>query len=111
MAATSALAGLIEPHLPNAGQPINEISVAQAIGMSILLFGWCRAHARTNAIPTPPAAPILVALFAIVGVPYYAFRGFGGKKGMALVAYALATAVGLYIVYVSCFILSAQLGA
>lgn len=111
MVATSALAGLIEPHLPNAGKPITEVAVAQAIAMSILLFGWCRAHAKTRAIEMPGGAPILVAAFALVGVPYYALRGFGSKKGFALVAYALATAVCIYIVYAFCFIVSASFAA
>ena len=111
MIALWAVAGLIEPHLPNGGTPFNEVSVVQSFAMAVLLFGWCKAHARTRAIRVPAYAPLLVAIFAPIGLPYYAFRGYGLRKGSLLLAFSLFTFIGLLAAYVFCFYLSTRLGA
>ena len=111
LAVVWALAGLIEPHLPNAGQPFNEVATGQSLLTAILLFGWCKAHARTHAIQPPAGAAVLTAFLAPIGFPYYVFKGFGFRTGLLLVALSVVVVVGLSAVYLVCFQLSMRYGA
>jgi hypothetical protein len=110
MAAFWAAAGLITPHLPRAGNPQEAVSVVLAFAMAFLLFAWCKAHARTHSIQMPSAAPVLVALFAIVGFPYYAFRGYPFGRALLLLVFAAVTFIGLSVLYGVCFALSGKFG-
>ena len=109
MAAVWGGGGLVEPHLPNAGQPLNEVAIVQNLILAILLFGWCKAHAQAQSIKPPTAAPLLVALIAPVGVPYYALRGFGFRRGALLIGWALLTFAGFLALYIVCFAVSARI--
>jgi hypothetical protein len=104
-------AGIIEPHQPDAGQPYNDTAVAHALVMAALLFGWCKSHAAQNSIKPPRGAPLLVALISPIGLPYYAFRGYGWRKGLRIVGLGLLTFLALVILYVVCFEISARFGA
>jgi len=103
-----AITGTIEPHLPNAGEPLNAMGVVQGIATTVLLFAWCRAHARAHAIRPATGAALLVGIFAPIGVPYYAFRGFGLRGGARLIAFAIVGFVALMAVYFLCFTVSAR---
>ena len=76
------IAGLVEPHLPNAGQPFNAVGAVQMVLSAILLFAWCKAHAQANYIKPPTGAPLLVGVLALVGLPYYALRAYGMRRGL-----------------------------
>jgi hypothetical protein len=72
-----AIAGLVEPHLPDASQPLNLVALCQSLAMTVLLFGWCKSHAQVRSVKPPAAAPLLTALVAPIGLPYYAFKTYG----------------------------------
>ena len=110
MAAVWAVAGIVEPHLPNAGAPINETGVVQSLAMTLLLFAWCKAHAAAHTKRPPVAAPLLVAVLSPVGLPYYFFRGYGFKKGLGLLGLAILCFLAFGSIYLVCFQASARLG-
>jgi hypothetical protein len=110
MAAVWAIAGVVEPHLPNAGAPLNETGVVQSLAMTLLLFAWCKAHARTHATRPPVGSPLLVALLSPIGLPYYFFRGYGFRKGLALLGLAVLCFLAFATAYFLCFQASARVG-
>ena len=77
----SGVALALAPERPMDGGPI---AVAHLFVLSFLCFGWCRAHASANGVQPPYAAPFLMALFAPLGLPYYAVRTWGWKRGTFL---------------------------
>jgi hypothetical protein len=74
MGGISAVVGVLEPHVSQPGSPLSPLVAAYTLVMAILLFTWCKADAAARGIAVPAAAPILVALIAVIGVPYYFFR-------------------------------------
>lgn len=106
-----AVVGLVEPHLPAAGAPRQVVGLVHGIAMSVLLFGWCKAHAQRRGIRPPRGAAFLFGLFPPFALPYYAYRGFGFRAGTRLLLGGLLTFVALCIVYVVAFSLSGKAGA
>jgi hypothetical protein len=100
------VAGLVEPHLPDAGETLNAVGVVQGVLTSILFFAWCKAHARAHDIEPATGAALLVAVIAPIGVPYYAFRNFGFRGGARLIGLSIVTFFALGAIYVVCFELS-----
>ncbi len=98
--------GLVEPHLPDAGETLNAAGAAQGVLTSLLLFAWCKAHARAHAVQLASGAALLVAVIAPLGVPYYAFRGFGFRRGARLIGLSIVTLLLLIAIYFVCFELS-----
>lgn len=107
---TWAIAGLIEPQLFDASEPMNAVGLTQTFITAVLVFCWVKAHARANSITPPAGASLLAAILPPVGVPYYAFRGFGFRKGAILTGLALVTLLGLFAVYLALYQLSAMSG-
>ena len=103
--------GLVEPHTPHAGEPFNEIAFVQMIILAILLFGWVKAHAKLNQISPPTGAPIFAALLPPVGVPYYAFRGYGFRDGIKLLGLALIAMILMFGIYLALYEVSARVAA
>jgi hypothetical protein len=104
--ASCVVAGLAEPHLPNPGQPFNEVGVAHSLVLAVLLFAWCREDAASRGVNVPNGAPLLVAIISPVGIPYYFFRALPWRKAiraclLALGFVAVAVAVTLAASYVS----------
>ena len=99
MAVSWAIAGAVEPHTSNPGQPLSASAVTHAAAMAVLLFAWCRAHASAHNISAPFAAPLAVALVAPIGLPYYAFRGFGFRKGLVLLGWSSLCLLGFLILF------------
>ena len=110
MAAVWLGAGIVEPHLPHAGQSFNVVGVIQTLVFSFLLFGWCRTHAESHNITMPTGAAAFSALLPPFGVPYYLLRGFGWRKGSLLVLLAAGLLVGFVLLYVVSFVVSARVG-
>jgi|SRR5579862_5720046 len=106
MAISFIITGIVEPSFPNPGQMFNETGAIQSILMAILLFAWCKAHAAANKIKIPTGAPILVAIIAPIGIPYYFFRGFGWRKGFSLLLLAIITFLCFSVLYAISFTLS-----
>ena len=100
-------AGLIEAHYPNVPEPFSPVGMVQGLATGLLLYAWCKVHAKEHGIKPPPGAPLLSALLALVGVPYYAFAGFGLRGGARLVGLAVVAFVVFGLIYVVCFEISA----
>ena len=98
--------GLVEPHLPDAGEALNAVGIIQGIVTSVVLFAWCKAHARVHAVRPGAGAALLVGLIAPVGVPYYAFSGFGFRGGVRLIGSSVVASIGVLAIYVVCYELS-----
>ncbi|MBH0058766.1 hypothetical protein I6F65_17625 [Pseudoalteromonas sp. SWXJZ94C] len=58
--------------------------------IGVLLFMWCRAHAKENNIKDAGGKPLFCALLGGVGVPYYAYKCYGFKRGSILLGKAFA---------------------
>lgn len=93
IAATRLISGFIEPFAPSYGQVHNEVTLPHAIVLAILLFAWCKSHAMANGVsPLPAGSPLLVAVLAPVGVPYYLFRAFPWRRALLGTGFALGFA-------------------
>jgi hypothetical protein len=103
--------GLVEPHTPHAGEPFNEIAFVQMIVWAILIFGWVKANAKLNQISPPTGSPLFAALLPPVGVPYYAFRGFGFWGGLKLSGLALIAMILMFGIYLALYEVSARVSA
>jgi hypothetical protein len=87
----SGVAGLLQGYLGYIGQDAR-ISVAVTIfPFAGLLLAWCKADAAHRGISPPDGAPLLVAIFALVGIPYYFFKVLAPGRAIIhiLVAYLL----------------------
>ncbi|MGO4223676.1 hypothetical protein AB4Y64_17715 [Lysobacter sp. TAF61] len=109
--ATWPIAGLIEPFTPSYGQIYNEASLGHALVLAILLFAWCKAHASERGVPAPTGAPLLVALLAPVGLPYYFFRSFTWRRASVGLAKALLVFMGCCVLYVGGMYVGSRLAA
>ena len=111
LASVYAFTGLLEPHMPDSGQPMNSATVAQALVAAALLFFWCKAHARERGVKPPSASPQLVAIVTPIGVPYYAFGALGPKAGAALILKSIGLLLLLTFLYGICYEISARVVA
>ena len=102
--------GIVEPHLPNAGQPFNAGALIHGLVLSVLLFTWCKAHAKVHMIKPPAGAPLLVGIVSPIGIPYYALRGFGFRKGSLLLLKCLGTTVCCVVLYFLAYFFSSRVG-
>jgi hypothetical protein len=69
------------------------VTVATIFPFAALLFAWCKADAAHRGIEPPTGAPLLVALFALIGIPYYYFKILPPLRAAAHAAAALALLV------------------
>jgi hypothetical protein len=72
--ALSAGVGAFEAYLAHHHVDLQVATAASLFPFSILLFAWCKADASFRHIDPPPAAALLVGMFALFGIPYYFFR-------------------------------------
>jgi hypothetical protein len=110
MMATWLIAGAIDAHLPGPPQQLRATALPQAFLLAILFFAWCKAHADAHAVKPPAAAPMLVGVFAPVGIPYYAYGTYGFRKGSLLCLMAVLVLIGGGLVYALSYFLSARIG-
>jgi hypothetical protein len=66
--------GVFEAYLARHQTDLRVATAASLFPFAILLFAWCKADASHRRIAPPPAAALLVGLFAVIGIPYYFFR-------------------------------------
>lgn len=78
----SALIGTAEAFLRSRGTRLEPLVLSYMLASSVLLFGWCKDHARTAQIREPTGSAVLCGLIALIGVPLYFFRAFGFKRGI-----------------------------
>ena len=109
MGGMSAVAGVLEPHVPNPGSPFSPVFTGYTLVMSVLFFFWCRADAAARGIRPPPAAPLIVALIAIVGVPYYYMKVLPLSRALIAIGKAALFSLLLGVINAACLYLSTQL--
>ena len=63
------------------------------VANTILVFGWCKAHAIENNKTSFGGYRIFAALFPIIGVPVYLFKFFGFKHGVIKLLKAVLFAI------------------
>jgi hypothetical protein len=109
MGGTSAVVGVLEPHVSQVGAPLSPLAIGYTLTMAVLLFTWCKADAAKRGIVAPVAAPILVALLAIVGVPYYFFKTLPFDRALRATGKALIFFLLLIVLQGFCSFASARL--
>jgi apolipoprotein N-acyltransferase len=108
MGGTSAVVGVLQPHVSQGGAPLSPLVTGYTLVMAILLFSWCRADASARGIAVPSAAPILVALLAIVGVPYYYFRVLPFGRALSAIGKSVLFFLLLIVLQGVCSFVSAR---
>jgi len=94
-----AVMGVLHARVPEARQPFGEFAVGESILVAALLFAWCKADAAERGISPPKGAPVLVALFAPVGVPYYILRTRPWRAAAVSILRAFLFFLALGVVY------------
>ncbi|WP_299696306.1 hypothetical protein [Hydrocarboniphaga sp.] len=107
VALTYILGGLVEPFVPNPGQPFNEATLVQNLLSAILGFTWCKLHTSERGIEAPAGSALFVGLFAPLGVPLYFFRSMPWKKA----ATSTLKAVGFLVLILVLFGVGAEISS
>ena len=95
----SAGMGAFEAYLAHNHVDLRIATVVSLFLFAVLLFSWCKADAAHRHIVPPPAAALLVGIFALVGIPYYFFRAF--PAGRAAIYSACAFAIFLFSMFLT----------
>ncbi len=78
--ALSIACGIFQAYIRAQGKDLRIVMVSSTFPFAILLFSWCKADAAHRGIEPPVGAPLLVAMLALVGVPYYFYRALPWRK-------------------------------
>jgi hypothetical protein len=89
----SAVLGVLQAYVRVQHEDFRIVTLISLFTYAPLLFAWCKADAAHRDITSPPAAPLLVGLFALVGVPYYFLKSLPLRQ--AVVSIALAAGIFL----------------
>src|SRR5262249_3843959 len=92
-AVLSAAAGIFAAYIQHERVDPSVVTVATAFPFAAVLFAWCRADAAHRGIQPPTGATLLVAVLALIGIPYYYFRILPPLRAAAHTAAALALLV------------------
>ncbi|MDM3871079.1 hypothetical protein QSV34_06880 [Porticoccus sp. W117] len=92
--------GILEAIYPSVQ---DAISLAHALIIAFLMFGWCVLHASEHSISPPSGAKILCAFLPPIGVPYYLYKSFGFKNGSTKLALGFLFLVCSFLVYMAPF--------
>src|SRR5690349_635792 len=92
MFGVSASLGVLQAYVRAQHQDLRIVMLISMFTFAPLLFAWCKADAIKRAITPPPAAPLLVAMFALVGVPYYFLKSLPLRQAMV----SIVLAAGLF---------------
>src|SRR5215469_10114012 len=88
-AVLSVAAGIFTAYTQHERVDPSVVTFATIFPFAALLFAWCKADAADRGIEPPTGAPLLVALFALIGIPYYYFRILPPLRAAAHAAVAL----------------------
>ena len=89
----SAVLGALPAYVRARHDDFRIVTVVSMFTFAPLLFAWCKADAANRAITPPAAAPLLVGIFALVGVPYYFLKSLPLQQA----GIAIARAAGLFL--------------
>lgn len=78
--------------------PTSQVLAFQWMLNAVILFGWCKAHARKLGVVEPTGSALLCGIVPPVGVPLYFYRTFGFKQGTVKTLKALGFLVLLIFV-------------
>lgn len=93
MFGVSASLGVLQAYVQAQHEDLRIVSMISMFAFAPLLFAWCKADATTRAITPPPAAALLVAMVALVGVPYYFLKSLPLRQATV----SIALAAGLFL--------------
>src|SRR5580698_3898084 len=87
----SGVARRLQCYLVYIGQDARISAAVTIFPLAGLLLAWCKADAAHRGINPPDGAPLLVAIFALVGIPYYYFKVLAPGRAVIhiLLAYLL----------------------
>jgi hypothetical protein len=105
--ATWPIAGIVDSVLPTDNEIFTTSWIVHTLVLSVLLFAWCKTHASVRGMSPPPGAPLLVALIAPIGLPYYFFRAFQWRIALA----ALGKSVLVMILSLSLYFVTVYVGS
>src|SRR5258706_4509705 len=78
--ALSIACGIFQAYVRGQGKDLRIVTVPSIFLYAILFFSWCKADAAHRGIEPPDGAPLLVAMLALVGVPYYGDRALPWRR-------------------------------
>ena len=84
----SAALGVLQAYVQVIGEDARIAVMASMFGFAPLLFSWCKADAAHRGITPPLGAPLLVGMFALVGIPYYFLRTMPLRQALIFTARA-----------------------
>lgn len=87
------LVGIFQAYLRAHHQNLAIATAASIFPFSVLLFAWCKADAARRCIKAPPAAPLLVGFFALIGVPYYFLKTMPWRRAVISIFFAFGVLV------------------
>ena len=93
MFGVSAVLGVLQAYVRAQHGDFRIVAVVSMFSFAPLLFAWCKADAASRAITPPPAAPLLVGMVALVGVPYYFLKSLPLKQA----GISIVRAAGLFL--------------
>jgi hypothetical protein len=93
----SAALGVLQAYVRLLGEDQRVIVMVSMFTFAPLLFSWCKADAACRGITPPLGAPLLVGLFALVGVPYYFLRTMRLRQALISTGRALGVFLLMWI--------------
>src|SRR5580698_6972960 len=78
----SGVARRLQCYLVYIGQDARISAAVTIFPLAGLLLAWCKADAAHRGINPPDGAPLLVAIFALVRIPYYYFKVLGPGRAI-----------------------------
>jgi|SRR5580658_9679365 hypothetical protein len=102
------LGGVLLPHITHSASDKAALGLSLTFPAAIALFAWCKLNAAERHISAPPAAPLLVGLLGVVGVPYYFFKTLPVRSALFAIAKAVVFFVALNVIYFYASRLSAR---
>lgn len=100
MGAVCLLVGILEPFTNRPVDPYSPLGLIQVLLLAVLGYVWCRADAAERGIVPPKGAAIMIAVFAIVGIPAYFARSRPWRAAVWASFKALGFLVLIQLLYI-----------
>ena len=100
------VAGLVEPFVAVAGEPLSAGAVVHSFVIAVLCYSWCQADASVRGITLPSGSALIAGLLPPVGVPLYFFRSRPWRTALMASLKALAAVVVMLSVFSGGYLLA-----